>query len=201
MHERRSRHAITLTTERLVLRDFGSEDWRDVHEYASRLDVCRYQSWGPNTPEQTREYVEAAAAAAEEEPRSWYQLAIVHASEDRVIGATGLHVQSRRFRSAELSYGLNPRYWGKGFATEAEQAIVSFGFTALHLHRIEATCDPRNTASERVMQRLGMRHEGRKREVVLIRDGWRDSQLYSVLQHEWQSPLLGLQVSPSPHQP
>jgi RimJ/RimL family protein N-acetyltransferase len=54
------------------------------------------------------------------------------------------------------------------------------------LHRIFATCDPRNTASAHVLQKVGMRLEGRLRDTMLIRDGWRDSLVYSVLEHEWQ---------------
>ena len=60
-------------------------------------------------------------------------------------------------------------------------------FTELGLHRVFATCDPRNVASGRVLRRLGMTHEGRLREALLIRDGWRDSDVYGILAHEWSA--------------
>jgi RimJ/RimL family protein N-acetyltransferase len=65
------------------------------------------------------------------------------------------------------------------------QLLLRFGFREMHLHRIFATCDPRNLASARVLEKIGMLYEGRMREVMLIRDGWRDSALYAVLEDEW----------------
>jgi [ribosomal protein S5]-alanine N-acetyltransferase len=79
----------------------------------------------------------------------------------------------------------HPDYWGKGLATAAARQLVQLGFDEHDLHRIFATCDPRNIASAAVLQRLGMQYEGRMRETTLIRDGWRDSDLYSVLVDEW----------------
>lgn len=70
--------------------------------------------------------------------------------------------------------------------TEVASTLLSFGFNTLNLHRIFATCDPRNVASECVLQKLGMHYEGRMRETMLLRDGWRDSVLYSLLEQEWQ---------------
>jgi RimJ/RimL family protein N-acetyltransferase len=69
-------------------------------------------------------------------------------------------------------------------ATAAARHLIQIGFGEHNLHRIFATCDPRNTASAAVLRRLGMHYEGRMRETALIRDGWRDSDLYSLLAHE-----------------
>jgi hypothetical protein len=74
---------------------------------------------------------------------------------------------------------------GTGRATAAGGRLVQLGFEEHNRHRIFATCDPRNVASAAVMRRLGMSYEGRMRETMLIRDGRRDSDLYSVLSHEW----------------
>ena len=70
-------------------------------------------------------------------------------------------------------------------ATAAATLALDIGFTDLELHRIFASCDPRNTASSAVLRRLGMQHEGRLRENMLIRDGWRSSDIYGVLAGEW----------------
>jgi hypothetical protein len=66
--------------------------------------------------------------------------------------------------------------------------LLHRGFTVHGRHRIFATCDPRNLRSAAVLRRLGMTYEGRLREDQLIRDGWRDSDIYSVLVHEWNDP-------------
>ena len=120
-------------------------------------------------------------------PRTAFGLAVVFPKTGTVIGEGGLAIHSQSFRSGELSYIIHPEYWGHGFATEVAFTLLSFGFTTLNLHRLFATCDPRNVASQRVLQKLGMQCEGRMRETLLLRDGWRDSVLYSLLEQEWQA--------------
>ena len=182
--------ALVLKSPRLLLRDFVAEDWQDVHAYASRPEACRFQAWGPNTPDESRAHIQGRIALAGVQPRTGFHLAVIFPEAGTVIGEGGLDIRSQRFRTGEISYIIHPGYWGRGFATEVASALLSFGFTTLHLHRIFATCDPRNLASERVLQKLGMQYEGRMRETELIRDGWRDSALYSLLEQEWQREKL-----------
>lgn len=114
-----------------------------------------------------------------------YILAVVLTETGRVVGAGDLYIRNHRFRSGEIAYMIDPTYWGRGFATEVARLLLQFGFASLQLHRIAGTCDPRNVASARVLEKVGMRYEGRMRETLLIRDGWRDSALYSILEQEW----------------
>ena len=177
---------LILKGPRLLLRDFVAEDWQDVHAYASRPEACRFQAWGPNTPDESRTHVQERIALARMQPRTGFHLAVIFPETETVIGEGGLDIRSQRFRNGEISYVMHPEYWGQGLATEVASTLLSFGFTMLKLHRIFATCDPRNLASERVLQKLGMQYEGRMRETELIRDGWRDSALYSLLEQKWQ---------------
>lgn len=55
------------------------------------------------------------------------------------------------------------------------------------VERVEATCDPRNVGSETVLRRIGMTYEGTLRHTWYIRDGWRDSEVFSILRDEWAS--------------
>jgi RimJ/RimL family protein N-acetyltransferase len=177
---------LVLNSPRLQLRDFVAEDWQDVHAYTSRPEASRFQSWEPDTPDEARAHIQSMITLANEQPRTGFHLAVVFPEKATVIGEAGLDIHSQRFRTAEISYTINPEYWGHGFATEVAATMLLFGFTTLNLHRIFATCDPRNIASERVLQKLGMRYEGQMRQTILIQDGWRDSVLYSLLEHEWQ---------------
>jgi RimJ/RimL family protein N-acetyltransferase len=110
-------------------------------------------------------------------------------AEELPIGVAGLRTPSvnsnelnlRRNEQGEIGYGLHPDHWGRGLATRAAHMLVELGFAQHRLHRIFVTCDPRNTASASVLKRLGMTHEGRLREDLLIRDGWRNSDVYSLL--------------------
>ncbi len=176
---------VRLAGERVTLREFVLNDWPAVHDYACRPEASRYQAWGPNTPEESRAFVEEAVASARAEPRSRYELAVELTGTRRLIGSGELQVHSRRFREGEISYIIHPELWGRGYATEVARLLLRFGFAALGLHRIFATCDPRNVASARVLEKAGMTFEGRMRHTMLIRDGWRDSLLFSVLEDEW----------------
>ena len=89
--------------------------------------------------------------------------------------------------SAELCYRLNRTFWNKGYGTEAAAAVIKFGFDRLRLHRISALCDTRNTASSRVAEKTGMKKEGCMREHKWVKDGWIDSSIYSILEHECQA--------------
>lgn len=110
---------------------------------------------------------------------------MVIAATSVVIGACNLTIHSQRFRSGEIGYFIHPDYWRQGYATEAAQRLLRFGFGPLGLHRIIGQCDPRNTASAHLLERIGMRYEGHLRHTMLIRDGWRDALLYSLLEQEW----------------
>jgi len=77
------------------------------------------------------------------------------------------------------------------YATEAARALLTFGFGQLRLHRIFATCDPANTASARVLEKIGMQREGLLREHEWVKGRWRDSFLYAILDHEWKKLKAG----------
>lgn len=173
--------------DQVVLREVVIGDWPAVHTWSSRIEVCRYQPWGPDTPEETRAYVEGVLRAAAQQPRTEYTLGVELRETGRLVGAASLFVRSEPFRAGEVGYFLHPDYWGHGLGTEIARLLLQAGFGRFGLHRIAATCDPRNVASARVLRKVGMVREGRLRHAMLIRDGWRDSDLYAILEHEWSS--------------
>ncbi len=178
---------LTLTTEPLVLREFTEGDWQAVHEYASDSEVVRYMEWGPNTEKETRDFIRRAMASYGEKPRHDYQFAVVLKEEDRLIGACGLHVSNPDHQEAWIGYCFNRHHWGKGYATQVARRLLTFGFDELRLHRIFATCDPQNKGSVRVLEKVGMRREGRLREHKWVKGIWRDSFLYAILDHKWKT--------------
>ncbi len=177
--------AVHLVGERIVLREFGFDDWIAVHGWSSRPEVCRYQPWGPDTAEDTRAYVRSVLEAAAQQPRTEYTLAAVLRGTGEVVGSGSLWLRDERSRIGEVGYFLHPDHWGRGLGTEIAGLLLRFGFESFCFHRIYATCDPRNSGSKRVLEKVGMTHEGRLRHSMLIRDGWRDSDVYGILEHEW----------------
>ncbi|MFY1594071.1 GNAT family N-acetyltransferase [Micromonospora sp. WMMD737] len=157
----------------LTLRPLRLDDTAAVHDWARLPESCRYQAWGPNTPEQTQAYVRAAVAAPPD------RLVFGVLLDGEVVGSAELKLHGSS--TAEIAYAIHPRRWGQGIATAAAQELLRRGFSEHGRHRIFGTCDPRNLASAAVLRRIGMRYEGRMRGTAHIRDGWRDSDLYAVL--------------------
>jgi ribosomal-protein-alanine N-acetyltransferase len=168
----------------LRLRPMRVDDWEAIHSFAGLHEVYRYQAWEPNTAEQTRDYVTEAAAAYEDPSQTRFYLSATRPDE-RIVGLGQVTVHSRTWRCAEIGYTVHPEHWGRGYGTQIARLAVDFAFGELGMHRVEATCDPRNTASVRILRRIGMTHEGTLRHTMELRDGWRDSHVFSVLEDEW----------------
>jgi RimJ/RimL family protein N-acetyltransferase len=175
-----------IRTERLLLRDFEEADWKAAHSYGSDPEVVRYMDWGPNTVEDTKQFIQRAIAHQKEQPRRTYTLAIVLKLENNLIGGCGIYVSNLENREGWIGYCLNRNFWKQGYATETAKALLKLGFTQLNLHRIFATCDPANIASAHVLEKIGMQREGHFREHKWAKGEWRDSLLYAILDYEWK---------------
>ena len=168
-----------IETERLQIRDFTPEDWQAVHAYTGDAGVMTYIPEGKMTEEQTKQFI---AGSLTEESRTY---AVDLLSEDRLIGHVGFHPWFAP-RIYELGWVFHPRYHGRGYATEAAAALLRYGFESLSVHRVIATCQPENTPSWRVMEKLGMQREGHLRKCI-YRDEttWWDEYFYAILEEEW----------------
>ena len=176
---------LPLQTERLLLRDFEETDWEAVHCYASDPQVARYVVPGVNTKEDTTEYVQRKLAEQHEEPRTCFDLAMALGADEQLIGSCRVTVSRPEHRSGDIGVRVDRGHWGRGYATEAAQSIVGLGFEQLALHRITAVCDPRNAAAARVLEKVGMQHEGCLRDHWWVRGEWWDCDLYAILNREW----------------
>jgi ribosomal-protein-alanine N-acetyltransferase len=179
------RRWFPIQTERLLLREFASGDEHDIQEYAGDPEVVRYADWGPNDLAATRVNLARRLAQQREWPRDNIELAMELSGEGRVIGILRITVVDNGARTADFGYTLNRRYWRHGFATEGAAALLNAAFVRMKLHRVWATCDARNHASYRVMEKLGMRREAHFHKDVLQKGEWRDSYLYAILAEEW----------------
>jgi ribosomal-protein-alanine N-acetyltransferase len=182
---------VRLETERLVLRDFVEDDWRELHAIESRADVNRYQGYDAHTEEYSRSYVAKTIAAAAETPRMLYEVAIAkRADETQLIGRGGIRRTAAEPRIGEMWVVLAPDQQKQGLVFEAARAMMSHAFAELGMHRLYGDCDPRNGPSARLMERLGMRREAHFVQNVFIKGEWCDSLIYAVLASEW-SALVG----------
>ncbi len=172
-----------IRTARLLLREFQAGDLDDVHAYASDPNTVRYMEWGPNTPEVSSERLRLTLAEQAQWPRRDVNLAAQLIEDGQVIGSVRLGLDDQA--GADLGYVLGSSWWGFGYGYEAASAVLTTAFETLRLHRVWATCDARNAASVRLLEKLGMRREGTMLQDRKVREGWRDTHLFALLDDEW----------------
>lgn len=167
--------------DRVLLRDFLESDEEAVHAYAGDPLVTTYTHWGPNTSQDTHDFITEAVAQARQDPRYAYTLAITLADSGKVIGSAAVWVTDSTHQRGELGYVLERHSWSQGYATETTRLLLRIGFDTLGLHRIVATCHPENAASVRVLTKAGMQFEGTLTHHMLVRGTWRDSLLFAAV--------------------
>jgi ribosomal-protein-alanine N-acetyltransferase len=187
---------VVITGPRLTLREFRKEDLDASMAVVGDPEVTRSLSFDTRTRHDQAERLAQDIARAQTEPRPDYYLAIANGA-GILIGF--IRIGLGRDHSGEIGYAVRRSDWGEGYATEAARLMLDFGFRTLHLHRIQAACGPENRASQRLLARLGFTPEGRMRDHVFANDAWRDSLLYSILDHEWEAQRLdGTSPVPDP---
>ena len=147
-------------TERLVVRQLRPDDLDDFAALTGDPRVVRYMDdRRPLSRERTRQWIDISLANYRE--RGWGCFGVAAKPGDRLIGFAGFARPPERPGVVELIYAFAPETWGRGYATEVAGALVAFGFDRCGLTRIEATVDPANEASKRVLEKIGMTYEGR----------------------------------------
>jgi|SRR6266496_1121693 len=172
----------TLETARLRLRPYTETDIDELLPLIGVREVAAttLRIPHPYTAQDGKEFLALAA----DPDNIW--LAITRLNDGRQIGGIGLRVELEHHH-AELGYWLGVQYWRQGYATEAAQAVLRYGFEELGLHRIFASHFKQNPASARVLKKLGMRYEGCQRQHLLKWDQFVDSELYGLLRQEWET--------------
>lgn len=176
---------ITLSTDRLVIRDLNSSDLSFIHLIHSIAEVQEYATLDiPNSIADSEDYLRKYIDQQNHNPRKEYGFCLSLANQEP-LGLIGLINSLSKFKNAELWFKLHPKYWGKGYVTEAALAILKFGFEELVLHRIEAGVATENIASIKVLGKIGMRREGMRRKILPIRGEWKDNFHYAILEEDF----------------
>jgi [ribosomal protein S5]-alanine N-acetyltransferase len=177
---------LVIQTARLFFRGFTVDDYDAVHTYASDPEVTRYTAFGPNTPEQTRGFLQFVSGEASQEDRANYSFALIHRETNELIGSCGLMRSDQSGPQYSFGYVLRKDRWRQGLASEATAALVKFGFGELRAHRLWAHVFVGNTASEKLLQKLGFRYEGCTLQSFFVRNAWHDLQTFAMLRSEWE---------------
>ena len=184
----------TLHTSRLRLRTFSAADTDVLFAMHSSPRVLRYWDAPPWRERGLADrFIEACRQIEAEGTGA--RLAIERASDHGFVGWCSLVKWNPDYRSARLGYCLDDAAWGQGFATEAAGALLQWAFHTLDLNRVQAETDTRNTASARVLEKLGFVREGTLREDCIVDGEVSDSWVYGLLRREWRPPKVDARMT------
>ena len=170
---------LPIETARLRLRRLVPGDLAALHAIHSREDVTRWLYWDPRNQDEVRTSLDAHIRRPFDEG-----VVLAIDLEGELIGTANVAVGEHR--QGEVGFMLHPDHQGHGYATEAGEAMLELGFETYDLHRIVGRLEPRNTASARVLERLGMRKEAHLIENEWVKGAWQSEAVYAILAREWR---------------
>jgi RimJ/RimL family protein N-acetyltransferase len=179
--------AYPVTTERLIIRPLTGDDLARHHAMFSNPDVVRFLYEEPLNLQGAEEHLSRRCKVDLPQDGEWLNLGVEVAGEGVLIGEIGLAKLSETNRHCEIGYVFDPAFSGHGYATEAAAFVVDVAFTVLNAHRVSACLDARNFASQRLLERLGMRREGHLKENEYVKGDWTDEAIYATLEDEWRT--------------
>lgn len=169
----------TLTTARLRLEPLTDAHLPGLHAMNREPEVMRYITGKPETLEETRASIARVQARWAEWGYSWW--ALIEATSGDVVGAGCIqHLGRERANPLEIGWRLHPEHWGRGYAIEAARRMAAFALGELNAPLLLAIRDPANTASGRVMDKLGMRQRA-------AQERWYDMEctVHEITRAEW----------------
>ncbi|MFK8102976.1 MAG: GNAT family N-acetyltransferase [Saprospiraceae bacterium] len=173
---------IKIQTTRTKLNLIELSDLVSIHHLHLLPETDKFNTLGiPTDLEETRTVLESWIAAHQLAEIKNYTFVIVDEISGAFMGLFGLKLSTPKYKSAEIWYKLDPKYWGKGYATEVLRKMIAYGFETLSLHRITAGCAIENIASIKVLEKVGMIKEGRRRQILPLQSGWSDNFEYAIL--------------------
>ena len=178
----------TMETHRLILRPFRAEDAPAMYRnWAHDRTVTEYLTWQPHESEAATAELLARWEKQTAEDPAFYQWAIELKNLGEPIGSIAAMRVNEAVESAELGWCIGRQWWGQGIMPEAGAAVIAYLFDEVGLNRVAARHDVRNQKSGRVMQKLGMTHEGILRQAGRCNAGLVDESVYSILKSEYRA--------------
>jgi len=175
-----------LTTERLIIRPFLKNDYRDLYEYLSLSETYRFEPGKPISLNEAKKLCRERAKGT----NFW---AATLKDNQKLIGHVSFFPLGPEFLLAwEIGDIFNPAFQNQGYATEAVRAIIKYAFMEFGAHRIVGHCSPENPPSWKVLEKCGMRREGLLRKNFYVhkdKDGnpqWLDSYEYAILDEDFK---------------
>jgi len=178
-----------IETVRLTLRPFTEDDFEALYAYQKLPEVARYLYGGPRDRAETAEVLKRRVSVRSlEKAGDVLVLAVVLRETGELVGDVNLAWLSEESKQGEFGFVFNPAFHGNGYAGEAAVEMLRLGFEGLGLHRIIGRCEGRNTASAKLMARLGLRREAHFVQNEFVKGEWNDEIVFAMLATEWKVP-------------
>jgi RimJ/RimL family protein N-acetyltransferase len=175
-----------IRTARLTLRPFAPDDLDALYAYQKLPEVSRYLYTEPRDLAGTEEVLRRRISVTTlERAGDVLVLAVALRETGELVGDVNLAWLSEESRQGEFGFVFNPAFHGNGYAGEAAVEMLRLGFDGLGLHRIIGRCEGRNTASAKVMARLGLRREAHFVQNEYVKGEWNDEVVFAMLASEW----------------
>lgn len=177
-----------LETERLILRKVKKKDCRDLYEYCSDPLSSRYSDWQPHEDiSVTKQFVKSLLSACSH--GEYFMWCIELKESGKVIGSVSLVDIDRHYKVAEMGYGIQKAYWGKGYATEAAEAVLEYLFCTVGVQRVFVRIATENLPSVRLALRLNMECDGLFRKGSYLHDKSHDVYVYAITDDDYKKAV------------
>ena len=178
-----SYYTDTIQGEKVKLRKLTPDDLNAFYHYQREETMHEHQGSKPvKNLEEAKELL-----------YSWImpeQPLIVFAieKENKLVGACSIFLRQNH-DSAEIGYEVGKEYWGQGIATEVNRLLIDFCFKTLKLNRVTGVHYDGNLASGKVMSKSGMKHEGTRKQDILVKGKFRDVFLYGLIREDYEATV------------
>lgn len=148
-----------IETDRLIIRMVQKRDAEDIYELCRRPETSRFSFWSPHESlAETKAFINHQISRYRK--RDCMFFSVEEKASGRVIGTCSYVSMDVDYKIAEIGYSVLSDLWNKGFATEIADALMGYAFNRIGVQRVFARVLPQNTASQRVLYKLGFELEG-----------------------------------------
>lgn len=175
----------TIETTRLTLRRLKLTDAEMMFSnWTSDDNVTRFLRWNAHkTIDDAKRMIQQWTNNYPDDSTYYWG---IYLKDGEMIGSIGVTIISEHDFNGSLGYKLGSRWWNQGYASEAARAVIDYMFRNTDIERIDAFSSIENFASGKVMEKIGMQHEGLLRHYYKTRDGFHDCCLYGIIRNMWE---------------
>jgi len=172
----------TITTKRLIIRPLKESDMIFFEHHYSNPLIQKYTLLQFRNQDEILDFYKRGSGSTKSDQ---FRLVLVLKEMNQEIGSVVFEHWDKHHNSSEIGYDLSPEFWGKGFMIEALNSILDFVFSQMKVNRLEATTNPTNNRSMKLLKKIGFTEEGKLRQKYYFNGNYHDELIFSLLEEEW----------------